>query len=522
MAQINKYEWMGRWHVLEYEEKLGKWETFQSNEINYFLYKKDKEFFTSVVVPAVKSKLQKSFFDKYLLGEDLSAYTRLDLYLTLNCFEKILLAEQVGGAWANNCCSNIATEAALVPTRPQETDRRILLALKSRQLSQDLMDATMKPPAVAVNDGAEAKDTCVSSDDPVDLTMKYEDRWYSDVALADQTPDLIVPTEFWSQYANYACGIERSRGYFLSDQSIYCTRNLSEMLLTLAVSDLPFEAPSPKMTELPAQSCRRPATLLASHPVMIFIKEIVPSTVRTSTFSISTNYFDPSHRTAVVDGQTVDRFLLPKDTVFKTGKVYGCRAVITNVSSTKQMVELLMQIPGGSIPVQGTGDSGFRTKNFHVQISAFDTHKKEYFFYWPSPGTFDHWPAHINKNDFTVGFSSMPTTVRVAENPAEIVDNYVAYCEVGNTEKILEYLNEVGKTKKFYDVDLTLMRPSCLKDYEFWRNILNFLLFKNVYVDKLWSVSLTVALTEDAQPFLGQYLARNKDFREAVGPDQDT
>merc|ERR1719173_77076 len=48
------------------------------------------------------------------------------------------------------------------------------------------------------------------------------------------------------------------------------------------------------------------------------------------------------------------------------------------------------------------------------------------------------------------------------------------------------------------------------------------LLEKNMYVDKLWSVSLQVSLSEDAQPFLGQYLAANKDFRSVVGPEMDT
>jgi len=518
-AQISKYEWLVRWESIGIAEKLENWEKYQSNEINYFLYRKDKDFFTNVVIPALKSKLQKSFFDKYLLDEDLTPYIRLDLFVTLNCFEKILLAEKMQGAWAENCCKNIAVEASLLPRRPQETDRRILLALKSRQLSQDLMDATMKPRAT--DDIPDLKEP-ETGDQPIDMTMKYEDRWYSDVPLTEQTPDLIVPTLFWSQYANYVCGIERDRGYFLSDQCILCTRNLPEMLLALACTDLPFEAPSPKMHELQAQASRRPATLYASHPVMIFIKEIIPSTVRTSTFSVSTNYFDPEQRTVKVDGQDVDRFLLPKDTLFKTGKVYGCRAVVTNVSSVSQTVELLMQIPGGSIPVLGNADSGFRTKNFTIEIPKFDTHRKEYFFYWPAPGQFEHWPAHIAKNDYTVGLSSMPTTVNVTDNPREYSDNYIEYCEVGASEKILDYLKENINLPKMYDLDLTLMRPACLKDFKLWRSVLEMLSSKNIYVDKLWSVSLQVAISEDAQPFLGEYLAENKDFRSAVGPEQDT
>ena len=122
-------------------------------------------------------------------------------------------------------------------------------------------------------------------------------------------------------------------------------------------------------------------------------------------------------------------------------------------------------LPSGSIPVHGQGDSGFRTRNFNVQIPAFDTIKKEYFFYWPLPGTFYHWPAHINKNDTTVGLSSMLTTVRVTSYQTEFSDNYASYCEVGNSEKIIEYLKEVGNTKKLYDIDLGLMRPACLKDH---------------------------------------------------------
>merc|ERR1719397_2221201 len=332
-AGINKYEWIVRWHSLSAEERLSNWESFQSNEVNFFLYKKDTAFFNKVVVPALKSKLQKSFFDKYLLGEDLKMYQRLDLLVTLNCFEKILLAERLKEPWASNCCRNIESEASLVPNCPQENDRRILLALKSRQLSQDLMDATMKPPAddaKGEDDGGEKEvkadevimgmivaEKKVSADKPTDLTMRYEDRWYADVPLAKQTADLIVPTRFWSQYANHVCGIEKSRGVFLSDQVVLSTRNLSEMLLALAVTDLPFEAPSPTVDELPAQASRRPAILNAEHPVMVFVKEIAPSTVRTSTFSISTNYFDPNNPTAIVDGQVVDRFLLPKDTLFK-------------------------------------------------------------------------------------------------------------------------------------------------------------------------------------------------------------
>jgi len=550
--ELAQFEWLVCWESLSDAEKLAKWEQYQCNEINFFLYQKDKQFFNTVVVPAIGSKLQKSFMDQYLLGSELDAWIKLDLLQTLNTFERILLAAELGGQWATNCCQNIAVEADLVPDPPQENDRRILLALKSRQLSQDLMDASMERPKQAAKDmgdvkegdvvadqtiagldisfGAdEVKQNDVSGDDgPADLTMVHEERWYYNVALKDQTKDLITANKFWSDYANYLCGIVRSRGRFLSEHAIKCTKNLSEMLLVLAVTDLPFSAESPKMTELPATASRRPATLIAGNPVMIFLKEIAPSTVRTSSFSISTNYFDPSNKTEVVDGKTVDKFLLPKDYTFKAGKVYGCRAVITNVSSYTATVELLMQIPGGSIPVNGSvGDSGFRTKNFVVGIPAFATHKKEYYFYWPAAGTFEHWPAHICKNGYSVGLSNMATTVTVAMNPPEFHDNYRELCEDGDDKEVLDYLAQAATPKRkgglgnLWQLDLTKLRNVCSKSMDLWSDVCKFLASKNIYVKELWSLSLKFAKKGDAQPMLGEYLNNNPDFRPFCGPKLD-
>jgi hypothetical protein len=50
----------------------------------------------------------------------------------------------------------------------------------------------------------------------------------------------------------------------------------------------------------------------------------------------------------VVDFERQDKFLTMP---LLTQKVYGCRVVITNVSSMTHTVELLSQIPEGSVPV---------------------------------------------------------------------------------------------------------------------------------------------------------------------------
>merc|ERR1719150_3591446 len=80
--ELAQFEWLVCWESLSDADKLDKWEQYQCNEVNYFLYQKDKQFFNTVVVPAIGSKLQKSFMDQYLLGSELDAWIKLDLLQT--------------------------------------------------------------------------------------------------------------------------------------------------------------------------------------------------------------------------------------------------------------------------------------------------------------------------------------------------------------------------------------------------------------------------------------------------------
>ena len=74
--------------------------------------------------------------------------------------------------------------------------------------------------------------------------------------------------------------------------------------------------------------------------------------------------------------------------------------MVTNVSSVEQNVELLCQIPQGSIQC---GQECFQTKSWNQVVESFGTFKREYYFYWPEPGTFVHYPVHVNKNGETIG-----------------------------------------------------------------------------------------------------------------------
>ena len=63
---------------------------------------------------------------------------------------------------------------------------------------------------------------------------------------------------------------------------------------------------------------------------LLFMEEVVESTLVSSTLSVHSNYFDPRDSSELVHGEKVDKFVVG---TFETRKIYGCRSVITNVSS---------------------------------------------------------------------------------------------------------------------------------------------------------------------------------------------
>ncbi|KAF9427668.1 hypothetical protein BGZ94_004440 [Podila epigama] len=83
------------WSRLSSDAKKEKYSQWSCHELNLFLYKKDREFFDTVVAPFLKNKLIKSFLDEYLLEAPLDQYTSLKQFSLLSCMEKCLLAQRI-------------------------------------------------------------------------------------------------------------------------------------------------------------------------------------------------------------------------------------------------------------------------------------------------------------------------------------------------------------------------------------------------------------------------------------------
>ncbi|ETW02426.1 hypothetical protein H310_05939 [Aphanomyces invadans] len=100
-------EYIKMWPSLDLATKQAIYSQDASNELNVFLYKKDKPFFDAVVLPIVQSKFVKDFVDWYLLD----AQSVLQTYFVnpakfskLALIEKLLLAERLAPANSAAVC----------------------------------------------------------------------------------------------------------------------------------------------------------------------------------------------------------------------------------------------------------------------------------------------------------------------------------------------------------------------------------------------------------------------------------
>jgi hypothetical protein len=95
--QLAEFAFLLNWPNLKPEEKRQRYSKYACHELNFFLLKKDPEFFKTVVQPFLANKKDKTFLDQWLLEADLSSFLDPWRYGRLNVVERVLLAQRLAG-----------------------------------------------------------------------------------------------------------------------------------------------------------------------------------------------------------------------------------------------------------------------------------------------------------------------------------------------------------------------------------------------------------------------------------------
>ncbi|KYQ94471.1 hypothetical protein DLAC_04770 [Tieghemostelium lacteum] len=138
---LQEFSFIANWASMTFDQKKEKFSKYTCHELNFFIYKKDKEFFEKVVLPFVECKMNKTFIDFYLTSNKVRLQDFVqDTYKfnQLNTLEKILLGE-VFPEHAKSIENNLTQLTDFLPIKSIHYDDIFKVALN--QLESDIESA---------------------------------------------------------------------------------------------------------------------------------------------------------------------------------------------------------------------------------------------------------------------------------------------------------------------------------------------------------------------------------------------
>ena len=568
---LREFSFLTHWHTLDETTRRARYSKYACHELHLFLYFRDREFFDRVVAPYLPHKRHKTFLDRWLLAEDLSAYRDPWAFHRLNALEQVLLARR-HPALAPAIARLLGDAVDLVPPDP-ERDARLVdtllgatalegggvaaeasaaFAVMSLDESSDDDGEQARRPAAPKLRKREAREESEESDQlstlatvvgrsaatrspaapggapqgfggggldrdtvaadmlerrqaaplfrAADKTQEWAESDWWHVRSADAGPHLIAINRFWRDLARHD-----GTTAFLSPQLGECTDSLAAALCALAVQGLPFVAGAHAVVVDEAR-----LTLTCASPALAARTRITATAepAARAQILVGQSYFRADDRWVWDGAEQVEKYA---DGELLTGVVYQCQVVITNPTSRTRKLAVLLQIPRGAVPVA----SGFYTRTQHLHLHAHGTHALEYAFYFPAPGQWPHFPAHVSHVNASDGTSELlacaaPTVLDVVVSPSRVDDTAWAHVsQHGSTDEVLAYLarHNLGRV----DLERIAWR---MRDPDAFTRVLALLESRHTYSDRLWAY----ALVHHDRDRVAQWLRHQDEYLRPAGP----
>ncbi len=553
---FSSFQFLANWDDLEASTQQSLYSEFACHELHFFLSRKDPEFFKQVVEPYLKNKKDKTFLDHYLLEENLEGYLRPWEHSRLNVVEKILLARRLGGGELGRTSRHVTNRVELLPPNPAVEALYFRKALLGRRADSSSMadrfsgamdglvrggfggggGAAADPFAEAPSDynsaarrgvvtriaksaqaptaapamvaEAASADNFADADsealvaldlrqlreqgkdqmlfERLESTKEWAENNYYHLPIEQQNESLIKENAFWQDFAEWD-----NRGGFYSREFPVATNSFAEMMFTLSVLDLPFDSEDP---EIEVED--NLLTFVAGSPSVVFHEEIRESTraEEATPVLVSQNYYRFDDRYIQEQGQQRDKFVTEE---FLTGVVYGSQVVLTNPSSSPHLLELLVQIPEGAVPVNGTD----YTKSYPVSLSPFSTEVHDVAFYFPKTSgktKFTIYPVQVAKDEKVIA-SGDSFAFRVVDTLSEVDEASWEYLsQEGSDEQVLAYLERENLLR----IDLGRIAWRMREDKEFFEKATRTISERRAFHQVLWSYGIYHNSLSEAREYL--------------------
>ena len=317
----------------------------------------------------------------------------------------------------------------------------------------------------------------------VDLkqTKEWAENNYHHLPIAQQTAKLIEINAFWKDYA------AQVKGPFLSRHITDPVHNFTEMMLALAVLDLPFRSQKHD-SELKEQDL----VITPASDVIIFHQEYREQAIEAEAAPIllSQRYFRADAPDQQDGNLRIDK---PVTEEFLPHVRYFCRVTLTNPTANRRSLNALLQIPQGAIPTS----KGFISRGMPVTLEPYTTQTIEYSFYFPTIGIFSHYPVHVSQNEQLLAHEKA-TQLNVVEKLTKIDKNAWPWVsQQASQQEVIRYL----KTHNSHRVNLQDIAWR-MQDKRFFAKIITLLQDQHVYHPVLWSYALKHNHLSAAQTYL--------------------
>ena len=568
---LKQFRWVLEWPTFEAEKKRKLYSEYACHELNYFLFRKDPEFFADVVKPYLANKFDKTFLDEWLLGMKVEHHTQPYLYARLNTFERILLAQRL--ASENEAGRRfVADQYKMLPPNTSEEQRLFATALSASSLwsrgEDDNGDGTTPRfyaapggggggglgggGGVQLGAGLEAESSVAFGRDglqeqlgaPVDryksldkksqlgrglrmrrksksiagkdtsrgrrsgraaqtrggragggadmgiealydmagedlgrqlfrqveTTREWAENNYYRLPIEQQTQELVRVDGFWNDWAAH-----KDDGPFVSAHVAEAANSFTEMMLALAVLDLPFESAKHEI-----EKDENKLTMKTASAGIIVHEQIRPAKEAEDKppVLVGQNFFRTDDRHRMENNQKVDKFVTDE---FLIHTVYGAQVVVTNPTSTPRILNALVQIPMGALPVAGAE----YTKSQMLQLGPYATQTIEYLFYFPAAGEFAHYPVHVARGGELVAEAD-PFKFKVVAEPSKVDQESWEYVsQYASADDVLKYLRENNLNR--INVDRMAWR---LTDKDFFAKVMDLLDGRHHFNYTLWSYAV--------------------------------
>jgi len=539
---LAEFAFVAKWPTLDEAAKRTLYSEHACHELHFFLAQKDAAFFDAVVKPYLASKKEKTFLDRYLLGENLEGFLAPWEYGRLNIVERILLARRIGEDERLRTASHVTGLHQLLPPDPEQDAffyRRALRgrgadadsagveveklqameeearvagsaggatiagrglvrrsAVADKKMADNFAFAEAAPPAPAAPmPAAAAAPMAVNglafgtvAGDAILLDRAQEQALYQ---ALDSTKELAENNyrhlPIAAQNADLVTVNRFWRDYanwngeggFYSREFPAATSNFTEMMFVLSVLDLPFAA-----KEHQFDVTENVFKLTAASPLVVFHEEFeeAPLAEGAAPILVSQNFLRTDDRQREEDGQMVDKFITGE---FLAGTIYASQVVVTNPTSSHHRLDLLVQIPEGAVPVAGSD----YTKSHPLNLGAFSTERIETMFYFPAASDADGfalYPVQVAKNEQVIA-AGEARSLKVVDALSDLDEASWDYLSQFGTEKqVLDYL----AANNLHRLDLSRIAWRARENVDFLRQATALIASRHAYDETLWSYGI--------------------------------